>query len=83
MLAVFISKVESQSTDLTLKFLGLEQLSLCYLIYPRIERIKRSNLLTKGVKIVKVWQLIWSLCLLTNEVTDWEAKLFIERVKRL
>ena len=58
MLAVFISKVESQSTDLTLKFLGLEQLSLFYLIYPRIERIKRSNLLTKGVKIVKVWQLI-------------------------
>jgi hypothetical protein len=79
-LAEALTKIESHATNLALELIGLEKLSLCdgvrstsLSLYLRVE----------GVGILEGWKSVVGLCLWINEVTNGEAKLLIERVKRL
>lgn len=81
MLAELVAVVESHAAYFALKFEGLKQLGLGYDVGPI--KIRIGDLLTKGLKVTEGGGSAVGLCLLTNEVTYREAKLLIERVKRL
>ena len=83
MLSEAVSVVESHSTNLALELKWLEELGLCDHIGPTEFISFEGYLLAEGVWVRKGRESIVGLCLWINEVTDGEAKLLIERLKRL
>ena len=78
-----VTVVESHSTNLALKLKRFKELGLCDHISPKELICLIGYLLTERVWVRKGGESVVGLCLWINEVTDGEAKLLIERLKRL